>query len=334
MALRRCARAALTGVSATAAMPSATAARAWAPPAAAQVAHSRPLATQVMLHRDVPGNSTSDKPFKFTEANLEKANTIIARYPPNYKASAVIPLLDLAQQQNAGWLTVTCMDHVAETLGMAPIRVYEVATFYSMFNRFKVGKYHVMVCGTTPCRLRGAEDIEAALSKHLGVKKFETTADEMFTLGEMECMGCCVNAPMVAVADYTGGAEKYTYNYYEDLTPESAVKICEQLRKGEAPRVGSQTRDKAEPAGGLTTLLEPPPEPFCRDIGEPEVKPEAPKEEGKPEAKADAKAEAKPDAKADAKAEPEAKAEPPQAEAKAKAKKEPKAKAKKEEPKA
>lgn len=193
---------------------------------------------------------------------------VLSRYPPNYKRSACIPLLDLAQQQNNGWLTLSAMNKVAEILGVAEIRVYEVATFYSMFNRSKVGRYHVMICGTTPCMLRGARDIEDALAKHLGIKKFETTKDGMFTLGEMECMGSCVNAPMFVVADYSNGTKGYSYNYYEDLTPESAVEIVEKLKKGEKPKVGSQTRDKAEPAGGQTTLLTEPMGPMCRDLEE------------------------------------------------------------------
>ena len=159
-----------------------------------------------------------------------------------------------------------CRQRVAEMLEVAPIRVYEVATFYSMFNRTKVGKYHVMVCGTTPCMLRGSRDIEKALSEYMGVKKFETTADGTFTLGEMECMGCCVNAPMIAVADYTAGVAGYSYNYYEDLTPEDAVAVCKALKKGEKPRVGSQHRDKAEPKTGQTTLTSEPRGPHCRDL--------------------------------------------------------------------
>ena len=220
----------------------------------------------LMVHRDSADNNSSLK-WTFSKENETKVQTILKRYPPNYKRSAMIPLLDLAQQQNAGYLTVPVMNHIAELLEVAPIRVYEVATFYSMFNRSKVGSYHVMVCGTTPCMLRGSRDIEKALSEHLGVKKFETTRDGKFTLGEMECMGCCVNAPMIAVADYTGGVEKYTYNYYEDLTPESAVSIVQTLAQGKIPeKVGSQIRNKAEPVTGTTTLNTEPTGPNCRDL--------------------------------------------------------------------
>ncbi|KAI7842350.1 hypothetical protein COHA_003990 [Chlorella ohadii] len=209
----------------------------------------------------------------------------MSRYPTNYKASAVIPLLDLAQQQNEGWLSLAAMNRVAKILDMAEIRVYEVATFYTMFNRSKMGKYHVMVCGTTPCMLQGAKGIYKALKEHLGIDYGQTTPDGMFTLGEMECMGACVNAPMIAIADYTKGVEGFSYNYYEDLTPEDTIKIVDTLKKGGKPKVGSQHRLKAEPAGAVAngkwvpskpgadglTLQGEPPGPYCRDLDAPEA---------------------------------------------------------------
>lgn len=224
--------------------------------------------------------------FDFTPDNYKRVAEIIARYPPNYKASAVIPVLDIAQQQNEGWLSLAAMNRVAEVLDMPEIRVYEVATFYTMFNRSKVGRYHVMVCGTTPCRLQGAQGIEAALVKALGVHVGETTADGLFTLGEMECMGACVNAPMIAIADYSNGVEGFTYEYYEDLTPEDAVSIVEALKKGGKPKPGSQHRSKAEPAGavqhgkwvpkeGLSTLTGAPNKPYCRNLDDPPPPPPA-----------------------------------------------------------
>ncbi|GJS83507.1 NADH dehydrogenase [ubiquinone] flavoprotein 2, mitochondrial [Tanacetum coccineum] len=166
-----------------------------------------------------------------------RVTEILSHYPSNYKQSAVIPLLDLAQQQHGGWLPVSAMDAVAKVIEVAPIRVYEVATFYSMFNRAKVGKYHLLVCGTTPCMIRGSRDIEDALLKHLGVKRNEVTKDGLFSVGEMECMGCCVNAPMITVADYSNGSEGYTYNYFEDVTPKRVVEIVEALKRGEKPPV-------------------------------------------------------------------------------------------------
>jgi NADH dehydrogenase (ubiquinone) flavoprotein 2 len=232
-----------------------------------------------LQHRHEAHNNWETE-FDFTPANYKRLAEIVARYPDNYKQSAVIPVLDLAQQQNEGWLSLAALNRVAQVLGMAEIRVYEVATFYTMFNRSKVGKYHVMVCGTTPCMLQGAKGIYGALKAHLGVDYGQTTADGAFTLGEMECMGACVNAPMIAVADYTGGVEGFSYTYYEDLTPEDAVGIVETLRKGGKPRVGSQHRERALPAGavvngkwvpsapgaGGVTLTGEPRGPYCRNL--------------------------------------------------------------------
>eukprot|EP00951_Prasinocladus_malaysianus_P013403 scaffold101228_cov38-Prasinocladus_malaysianus.AAC.1 len=145
--------------------------------------------------------------------------------------------------------------------------------------RSKIGKYHVTICGTTPCRLNGSEKIAKAITDHLGIQVGQTTKDGMFTLGEMECMGCCVNAPMICVADYTKGVDGFSYNYYEDLTTSDAINILETLKKGGKPKVGSQHRNKAEPAGSVqgdkwvpgklterTTLLGEPKGPFCRDL--------------------------------------------------------------------
>eukprot|EP00891_Asterochloris_glomerata_P003744 jgi/Astpho2/3744/Aster-04927 len=239
------------------------------------------------VHKHASDNNW-ETDFDFTDANYEIAAEIIARYPSNYKASAVIPLLDLAQKQNDGWLSLNAMNRVAKVLEMPPIRVYEVATFYTMFNRSKMGQYHIMVCGTTPCMLQGARKIYAAIKERLGIDYGETTQDGKFTLGEMECMGSCVNAPMIAVADYTNGVEGFSYNYYEDLTPQDAVKVIDQLASGKQPRLGSQYRGKAEPAGaiidgkwvpnpdGQTTLNEQPPGPMCRDLTDPPKPPEQP----------------------------------------------------------
>ncbi|ONI16321.1 hypothetical protein PRUPE_3G092100 [Prunus persica] len=131
---------------------------------------ARSFSTALNYHLDSPDNNP-DLPWEFNEANKQKAKEILSHYPSNYKQSAVIPLLDLAQQQHGGWLPVSAMNAVAKVIEVAPIRVYEVATFYSMFNRTKVGKYHLLVCGTTPCMIRGSRDIEAALLNHLGVKR-------------------------------------------------------------------------------------------------------------------------------------------------------------------
>ncbi|XP_071715555.1 NADH dehydrogenase [ubiquinone] flavoprotein 2, mitochondrial-like [Rutidosis leptorrhynchoides] len=148
---------------------------------------TRSLSTALNYHIDTPDNK-ADAPWEFNDSNKPKVKEILSHYPTNYKQSAVIPLLDLAQQQHGGWLPVSAMDAVAKVIEVAPIRVYEVATFYSMFNRAKVGKYHLLVCGTTPCMIRGSRDIEDALLKHLGVKRNEVTKDGLFSVGEMECM--------------------------------------------------------------------------------------------------------------------------------------------------
>ena len=228
---------------------------------------SRSFSSALNYHIDSPDNNPA-VPWEFNASNHEKIKDILSHYPSNYKQSAVIPLLDLAQQQHGGWLPVSAMDAVAKIIEVAPIRVYEVATFYTMFNRTKVGKYHLLVCGTTPCMIRGSREIEETLLKHLGVKRNEVTKDGLFSVGEMECMGCCVNAPMITVADYTKGSEGYTYNYYEDVTPERVIEIVEMLKNGEAPPVGTQNpnRIKGGPAGGNTTLLGEPKPPPCRDL--------------------------------------------------------------------
>jgi NADH-quinone oxidoreductase E subunit len=185
--------------------------------------------------------------FAFTPENLERAKRIIAKYPPGKQQSAVMPLLDLAQRQHDNWLPIAAMEYIARMLEMAPIRVREVATFYTMYNLAPIGKDHVQVCTTTPCWLRGSDGIIEACEKRLGIKVGETTADRMFTLAEVECLGACVNAPMMQVGD----------DYYEDLTPETTVKVLDALARGEKPKPGNQSkRLTSSPEGGFTTLLD------------------------------------------------------------------------------
>ncbi|XP_024368381.1 NADH dehydrogenase [ubiquinone] flavoprotein 2, mitochondrial isoform X2 [Physcomitrium patens] len=228
---------------------------------------SRSYSTATFAHVNTPDNNP-DLKWDFTPANMEKVKELLSHYPKNYKQSAVIPLLDLAQQQQGGWLPVQAMNRIAEIVGYAPIRVYEVATFYSMFNRQPVGRYHLLVCGTTPCMLRGSREIEDALLKHLNVARNEVTKDGLFSVGEVECMGSCVNAPMIVVADYSNGVEGYSYNYYEDLTTERVVELVEELRQGKKPKWGTQHPERINcgPAGGNTTLLTEPRAPACRDL--------------------------------------------------------------------
>ena len=193
-----------------------------------------------------PASAAQPESFAFTPDNLERARTFIARYPEGKQQSAVLAILDLAQRQHQGWLPRAAMDAVAEHLGMARIRVYEVATFYSMFNLTPIGEHHIRVCTTTPCQLRGAAGLVAACEKALGVSLGETSADGKFTLGEVECLGACVNAPVLQIGD----------DYFEDLDPESVIAILEALRRGETPAPGPQTeRRTSAPASGPKTLL-------------------------------------------------------------------------------
>lgn len=168
--------------------------------------------------------------FTFSAESLAKIETILTHYPPERKKSAILPLLDLAQRENDGWLPTPAMEAVAAMLDMPFIKVYEVASFYTMFNLKPVGKYHVQVCGTTPCWLRGAEDIMNSCKKHLGIEKGGATDDGVFTLSEVECLGACVNAPMVQIND----------DFYEDLTPEKMESVLDDLKTGKEIHKGSQ----------------------------------------------------------------------------------------------
>lgn len=190
-------------------------------------------------------NVEQPESFEFTKENLKKADAQIAKYPEGKQQSAVMPLLDLAQRQNGGWVSKAAMDYLAEMLGMPPMKVYEVATFYSMYNLKPIGENHVQVCTTTPCWLNGSDGVVKACKKKLGIGFGETTADGKFTLSEVECLGACSNAPMIQVND----------DYYEDLTEESTESILDDLAAGKKPKTGSQTgRQSSEPKGELTSL--------------------------------------------------------------------------------
>jgi NADH-quinone oxidoreductase subunit E len=190
--------------------------------------------------------------FAWTPENEAQAKVVVGRYPPGRQHSAIIPLLDLAQRQvgaetqTQGWLPVPVIEYVAEYLTMPYMRAYEVATFYTMFNLSPVGRFHVQVCGTTPCMLRGSDDVLAACAAK-GLKKGATTPDRLFTLTEVECLGACANAPMVQIND----------DNYEDLTFESTTKVLEALARGETPTPGPQIeRQTSAPVGGPSTLPE------------------------------------------------------------------------------
>jgi NADH-quinone oxidoreductase subunit E len=187
------------------------------------------------------------KEFAFTADNRAWADRQIAKYPQGRQQSAVIPLLWRAQEQAGGWLPQKAIEHVAEVLGMANIRVLEVATFYTMFNLAPVGMFHVQMCGTTPCRLRGAGALIDICNRRIG-HQYEVTADGKFSWVEVECLGACVNAPMAQI----------NYDYYEDLTPESFETILDELAAGRTPKPGPQVdRQFSAPIGGPTTLTSP-----------------------------------------------------------------------------
>ena len=168
--------------------------------------------------------------FSFTTENLKIVKLILSRYPSEQKASAVMPLLDLAMRQIGGWLTESAMKDVSKIINIPYIRVLEVATFYSMYNLRPIGKYFVQVCTTTSCWLRGSDEILSACKKHLKIDNNQTTSDGAFTLKEVECLGACVNAPMVQIND----------DYYEDLSNEGILNILDKLKKGLKVKVGSQ----------------------------------------------------------------------------------------------
>ena len=190
--------------------------------------------------------------FAWTDANAEQAKVIIGRYPPGREHSAIMPLLDLAQRQvgaetnTQGWLPVPVIEFVAKQVNMPYMRAYEVVSFYTMYNMAPVGRYHVQVCGTTPCMLRGSDDVLAAC-KQRRLKKGATTPDGLFTLTEVECLGACANAPMVQIND----------DNYEDLTFDSMAAILDTLAAGVTPKPGPQIeRQTSAPEGGPTVLKE------------------------------------------------------------------------------
>ena len=183
--------------------------------------------------------------FEFTPENLARAKAVVAKYPDGRQASAVLPLLYLVQEQHDNWVPRVAMDYVGGLLDMAPIRVYEVATFYTMFNLKPVGPYFLQVCTTTPCWLRGSDAVLDACRSKLGIDVDERTADGKFTIVEVECLGACVNAPILRVND----------DNYEDLDGPRTEALLDQLARGEKPARGPTIdRLNAAPVGGPTTL--------------------------------------------------------------------------------
>lgn len=200
-----------------------------------------------MSARPVAPPELQPESFSFSDEMLAVAKAQVAKYPPGRQQSAVIPLLDLAQRQHGGWLPRAAIAYVAELLEMPEVRAFEVATFYTMFNLAPVGRHFVQVCRTTPCWLRGSDDLTSVCEKHLGVGLGETTEDGQFTLVEVECLGACVNAPMVQIND----------DFYEDLDAEKLVGLLDTLKAGQPVEVGSQDprRQTSAPANGPTTLV-------------------------------------------------------------------------------
>jgi len=199
-----------------------------------------------------PVHAAQPAHFAFDAESEAEIPKVLARYPAHKQASAVLPLLWIVQRQmgrvtGSAWLPIVAMDVVAARLSMPPIRVYEVASFYFMFNTKPVGRYHLQVCTTTPCWLRGSDDVTAACKKVTGIRGFgETSADGLFTMTEVECLGACVNAPILQVND----------DFYEDVDGPLAEQLLETLKRGEAPpapgsMIGRQT---SAPVGGPNTL--------------------------------------------------------------------------------
>lgn len=223
---------------------------------AISVTARRPSDT-LMVHRNTPDNNPSI-PFKFTKQNEAIIAEILKRYPPQYKKAAVMPLLDLGQRQH-GFTSISVMNEVARLLEMPPMRVYEVASFYTMYNRTPVGKFFVQACTTTPCQLGGcgSDKIVKAIAEHLGIKQGQTTADGLFTFIEVECLGACANAPMIQIND----------DYYEDLTPETVKSLLTALKESatdvskaaSVPKPGPLSgRNTCENSAGLTSLTSEP----------------------------------------------------------------------------
>ena len=190
-------------------------------------------------------NTKDQFDFSFSKEAEKKILEILKKYPPERKASAVMPLLDLAQREAGGWLPISALEAVAEKVGLAYMRVLEIASFYTMYNLNPVGKWHLQICGTTPCWLRGSDDILKAIYDTLKIKPNETSKNGEFTLTPVECLGACVNAPILQVND----------DFYEDLNYSSTKKLIEDLKKDKKPNYGSIKDRKSEPENGPTVLL-------------------------------------------------------------------------------
>jgi len=235
------------------------------------------------LHHERPENSV-DTPFEFDEESEKEIAFTLSKYPSTLqgKQSAIMPMLWIVQQQldkahptmkvkyaddkatpfpksqgGGGWVPIAAMHKIAERLGCSHMDVYEVATFFTMYNREKLGKFHIQLCATTPCMVCGAYDIMHTIEAHLDIKAGETSKDGFFTLTEVECLGACVNAPMIQVNDM----------FFEDLTPETTRKLLDDLKAGNPVKIGPQNgRINSLGPMGRTSLTEPPSGPYCREL--------------------------------------------------------------------
>ena len=192
-------------------------------------------------------DSIQPNEFSFNNDNLAKAKNILKMYPSNFTESAIMPLLSIAQNQNNGWLPKKAIEYISGLINVPEIKVLELATFYSMYNLSPVGKFHIEVCTTTPCMLRGSDSMLNLCKKKLGIDVGQMTNDKLFSLGKVECLGACVNAPMMQIND----------DYYEDLDREKTLKILDKILKGETPKPGSyRGRINNEPENNRKTLMD------------------------------------------------------------------------------
>ena len=183
--------------------------------------------------------------FEFSTSSNKEIISILSKYPHGRKASAVLPLLDLAQRECGGWLPMEAIEKVSSIIDMPNIRVLEIASFYSMFNLKPVGKFHLQLCSTTPCWLRGSDEILKAIKDELKISLGETSKDNLFTFSKVECLGACVNAPILQIND----------DYFEDLDYKSTIKLIQNLKKGKKIKCGSIKNRTSEPEIGAKTLV-------------------------------------------------------------------------------
>ena len=186
-------------------------------------------------------DSLQPKEFSFNNFNLKKAKEIIKIYPSNYKESSIMPLLSMAQSQNKGWVPKKAIEYISEFIGVPEIKVLELATFYSMYNLSPVGKFHIEVCTTTPCMLRGSDSMLNLCKKKLGIDIGEITKDKTFSLRKVECLGACVNAPVVKINE----------DYYEDLNSQTFDKLINNLKDNKNVKIGPQSKRMGSEPGKL-----------------------------------------------------------------------------------